>query len=85
LILLNVGAVVFGSKLRSLLREPTMKLLELMAELGVWPFDAEVRSAGPAEDQLDDTRRAIVLPKEMRPVLVRAAQWPSEYSRLTRH
>jgi hypothetical protein len=65
-----------------------MKLFELMAELGLWPFDGTVRAAERAEDllndDLSDAQRAIVLPADMR-VATHAARWPSEYGRHNLH
>ena len=65
-----------------------MKLFELMAKLGLWPFDGEVRDVERPEDlRNDDTLyapRAIVLPAEMRGT-VHAARWPSGYDRRNLH
>ena len=65
-----------------------MKLFELMAKLGLWPFDGEVRAVERPEDLLNDdmfdAQRAIVLPAEMRGA-VHAARWPSEYDRRDLH
>ena len=65
-----------------------MKLFELMANLGLWPFDGEVRVVGRPEDLLNDdmfhAQRAIVLPADMRGA-IHAARWPSGYDRRNLH
>ena len=61
-----------------------MKLFELMANLGLWPFDGEVRDVERPEDVLNDdmfhAQHPIVLPADMRGA-IHAARWPSGYDR----
>jgi hypothetical protein len=65
-----------------------MKLLDLLAHLAVWPFDADAGNVGGAggmpHDGISHARCAIVLPAELRPVVI-AARWPSEHARRTMH
>jgi len=65
-----------------------MKLLHLLAHLGIWPFDAEAENVeaagGMLHDDISYARRPIVLPEELRPVVVEA-RWPSDYARRTMH
>jgi hypothetical protein len=66
--------------------EPPMKLLELMSQLGLWPFDSDT---APLErkstcDHGHDEPLPILLPKDLGTV-VHAAQWPTEYQRRTLH
>ena len=63
-----------------------MKMLELTAGLGLWPFDTPVRESEPAEGQPDGDnshdQRAIVVPEDLagpedlRPVMLHPARWP---------
>ena len=68
-----------------------MKMLELMAGLGLWPFDAPPREIESAEGQPDGDRlhgqRAIVMPEDLvvpedlRPVMLHPARWPESQRR----
>jgi hypothetical protein len=68
--------------------ERTMKLIELMERLGLWPLGMTLEDAGAVDcaqaDQRLEASRAIVVPPGMRP-LIHAACWPTEYDRRTRH
>jgi hypothetical protein len=62
-----------------------MKMLELMAGLGLWPFDAPGRESEPAEGQPNGDRlhdqRAIVVPEDLRAVVLHPARWPETQRR----
>lgn len=65
-----------------------MKLLHLLAHLELWPFGADAGDGESADGMLhpdsSHARRPIVLPEELRPVVV-VARWPTEYARRTMH
>jgi hypothetical protein len=65
-----------------------MKMLELLAGLGLWPFDAPVRPAEgqPNGDSLRDQRAIVmpedlVVPEDLRPVMLHPARWPETQRR----
>jgi hypothetical protein len=67
--------------------EHAMKLLDLLAHLGLWPFDSgmhNVEADEGARYKDMSAGRPIVVPRELRPV-VQAARWPTEYARRTMH
>jgi hypothetical protein len=64
-----------------------MKLLDLLAQLGLWPFDSGMRNIEAEEAICSDEakqHRPIVVPRGLQPV-VHAARWPTENSRRTLH
>lgn len=64
-----------------------MRLFDLLAHLGLWPFDSGMRRAEAEERARREgkvSNRPIVVPPELQPV-VHVARWPSEYARRTMH
>lgn len=58
-----------------------MRFLELMARLGLWPFDCQ---ADTDEEAATEGERFIVVTPEATSVVHRA-RWPTEYERRTYH
>jgi hypothetical protein len=59
-----------------------MKMLELMAGLGLWPFDAPVAENEPADRRVIVVPEDLVAPEDLRPVMLHPARWPETQRRL---